>query len=300
MRVFTPCPVTYIRSAVNIDGGGGVLSVILFFAFSASHKRSELCPENRFYSLVYYIPRIDNPGEPTLVIRIAKRVKYIDNHILITILAGNKTNLQAILYNININIVYSSYLCRGICGVLDSAQRHRVSQWQKKKKKTIINEPKIDVETRKRRLVGDDDDGGGVENYGKCETQRRRLTTIRDSRKTAVDEHLYMKWGTLRATVVERGRRRRAWTRERREFYRAHCPVFPTTAVAVDFSAQTIYRLGRRPLRGASRDRGRPFAANYFSAVPFVFRRLPPVPRHCWKMRVYRLFYPEQNNVTQE
>lgn len=101
-----------------------------------------------------------------------------------------------------------------------------------------------------------------------------------------------MKWGTLRATVVERGRRRRAWTRERREFYRAHCPVFPTTA-AVDFSAQTIYRLGRRPLRGASRDRGRPSAADdYFSAVPLVFRRLPPIPRHRWTMRVYRLSYP--------
>jgi len=66
-------------------------------------------------------------------------------------------------------------------------------------------------------------------------------TTIRDSRKTAVGEHLYnMKSRTLRATVVERGRRRRAWTRERREFYRAHCPVFPTAAAAVDFSAQTI------------------------------------------------------------
>lgn len=77
VRVFTPCPVTYIRFAVDIDGGSGVLSAILFFAFSASHKRSEQYPENRFYSLVYYIPRIDNPGEPTLVIRIATRVKYI-------------------------------------------------------------------------------------------------------------------------------------------------------------------------------------------------------------------------------
>jgi len=129
--------------------------------------------------------------------------------------------------------MYDSYLCRGICGVLNSAQRHRVSQWGEKN-----NSPKNDVETRKRRLAGDD----GVEvRYGERETQRPRrrrrrlITTARDSRKTAVGEHLYMKWGTLRATVVERGRRRRAWTRERREFYRAHCLVFPTAAV--DFSA---------------------------------------------------------------
>jgi len=79
----------------------------------------------------------------------------------------------------------------------------------------------------------------------KSQRRRRRLTTIRDSRKTAVGEHLYVKWGTLRTTVVERGRRRRAWTRERREFYRAHCLVFPTAAV--DFSAHTAAATGRLP-----------------------------------------------------
>jgi len=84
-----------------------------------------------------------------------------------------------------------------------------------------------------------------------------------------------MKWGTLRATVVERGRRRRAWTRERREFYRAHCLVFPTAAV--DFSAHAATcaaaATGRLPPPSAT-----PLFCPRVAAAPPVSRRLVPSP----------------------